>query len=815
MKKIKGLLLVLSSFGLLVACSPSETPSSNSKEPDSSQTTVEVAKLYGLKITHAPNKTTYKEGEKFDSTGMVITATYDDLSSKAVTNYTVAPNGPLTFEDKKVTISYTEGDITKSVTQDITVQSATALVSIAIKTPASKLEYSVGEKFDPMGMEIEATYGNGSKHIVTDYTITPAGELTKDDTSVTISYTEGDVTQSVTQAITVVDAVLTSLSIKTAPTKMVYNLGEEFDSTGLSVEGTYSNGKTESITNFEVSPNGKLGVNYTAIKVTAGGKSAYLNTKIRINAPEITEADYEGATELLFSDTSNYTLEGGASKSSWTSNPEKNVFDRLRCNKDANKKIIFEHDFSSLSDKNSAGFMTIMNDSRGGTKIEISTDNKETWNVVSEAKVDHNMIPADYKYPCKAIAGKGASDGANMNVYYCYYKLGSFLTEATGKVFIRFSYEDPKTKGWVGIDTEGSDLIHSVTFYDKLNLSHVLGEVSAKSLSIKEMPTKTSYYVGETFDPTGLVLEVTWSDDTKSEIRNGFTYDKTEGLTLEDTKVVLKYEGLTVDLTINVSRPLGELTGIEITTMPTKTSYHSGETFDPTGMVVSALYGEDTKAVINDYTYSPNRALTVEDKEVVVSYGGKSANVAITVTKTHIEPSDYTLAAELNFNDASNYTLLGGAAKGASRKDKDGVDVVRLRCNKTVGAYVQVQYKFDDSVDLTNAGFMFTCLRARLGTTVSMSTDGENFTKIIEAKVGDKYLPSEWEEFEDGILNNGKTDANMYRMYNHLPGLKKGDTVTILFGYQEAPSGATDKEGADIFRSVVFYSSLDLSKLTK
>lgn len=813
MKKIKGLILTLSSFAILASCSTNTQSSSDSAEPSSSQV-VAKAQLYGLKITHAPNKTTYKEGETFDKTGMVITAMYDDLTNKEVTGYTITPSGPLTFDDKKVTITYTEGIITKSVTQDITVESASALASIAIKTPATKLQYSVGEKFDSMGMEVEATYGNGSKHLVMNYTIAPSGELTKDDTSITISYTEGEVTKTATQAITVIDAVLTGIEIKTAPTKLVYNLGDELDKTGMTVEGTYSNGKTEAITDFEVSPSGKLGINDTTLKVTAKGKSAYWKTKIRINAPEITESDYEDATELLFSDTSNYTLEGGATKSTWSST-EKNTFDRLRCNKDTNKKIIFEHDFSSLSDKTNAGFMSIMNNSRGGTKIEISTDNKETWRTLSEAKTEYNMIPADYKYPCKTIAGKAATDGANMNVYYCYYKLGSFLTSTTSKVFIRFSYEDPKDKGWVGIDTEGSDLIHSVTFYNKLNLSHALGEVKVKSISVKTMPTKTSYYVGERFEPTGMILNITWSDDTTSEISSGYTYDKTEGLTLEDTKVTISYQGMTADVAITVSRPLGDLTGIEITTNPTKTSYSSGETFDPAGMVVSALYGEDTKVVITEYTYSPNRALIVDDTEVIVSYGGKTASIAITVTKTKLEASDYTVAAELNFNDADSYTLIGGATKGATRKYKDGTDAIRLRCNKKSGAYIQVQYTYDTNLDLSKAGFMFTGLHTRLGTVVSMSTDGETFTNIIEPKEGDKVLPAEWEEFEDGITNSGATDKNMYRMYNHLAGLKGGDTVTIRFGYKEAPTGSVDGEGADIFRSVVFYSSLDLSNLTK
>lgn len=819
-KKIKGFLLVISSLGLLMSCSQNDSSDPTSTEPDSSQNQPETINLYGLKITHAPDKTTYKEGEAFDPTGMVVTATYDDLTSKAVTDYTVSPNGPLTFEDKKVTISYTEGGITKTATQAITVESATALDSISIKTPATKLEYAAGERFDPMGMEIEATYANGNKHVVTDYTFTPNGELTLEDTSITISYKEGGVTKTVSQPIQVVKAVLRNISIKTGPTKMTYNFGEDFDATGLTVEGQYSNGKTLPVSDFTVSPSGKLGINDTVVKVSVateeGTKTAHLNTKITINAPEISEGDYEGAHELLFSNPNNYTLEGGASKSTWSSNPEKNVFDRLRCNSDVKKKITFEHDFSSLDDVSKAGFMSIMSDARGGTKIEISTDEKATWQTLSEAKEGYNMIPADYKYPCATIAGKPASDGNNKNVYYCYYDIGKFLSESAKKAYIRFSYEDPTDKGWLGIDKEGSDLIHSVTFYDRLYLSHVLGDITIRSLSIKQNPTKTSYYVGEKFDSTGLVLEATWSDGTVSDLTSGFQIDKNEGLSLEDTEIIISYGGVSTTLSISVTMPAGELTGIEITTNPTKTAYHVGDTFDPTGMVVSAVYGEDTKVVISDYTCSPDRALMLDDTKVTIAYEGQTAEVAITVTKIKIDEDDYVIAKTLDFNDENNYTLVGGAYKGTARQYKDnGSTAVRLRCKSDANSYIQIQYKYEDDVDLTNAGFMFTGLHQRLGTIVSMSTDGTNFTKIIEAKAGDKTISSEWEEFEDRIVSGANTDSNMYRMYNHLPGLTSGATVTLRFGYQTAPSGAVDKEGADIFGSVVFYSSLDLRKLSK
>ena len=83
-----------------------------------------VVTLTNIKITKTPTRTTYTEGEKFDKTGMVVTAEYSDGTRKKITNYTYFPSGVLKVTDKKVTISYTDGEVTKTVDQEITLINA-------------------------------------------------------------------------------------------------------------------------------------------------------------------------------------------------------------------------------------------------------------------------------------------------------------------------------------------------------------------------------------------------------------------------------------------------------------------------------------------------------------------------------------------------------------------------------------------------------------------------------------------------------------------------------------------------------------------
>lgn len=79
--------------------------------------------------------------------------------------------------------------------------------------------------------------------------------------------------------------------------------------------------------------------------------------------------------------------------------------------------------------------------------------------------------------------------------------------------------------------------------------------------------------------------------------------------------------------------PVKVLTGIEVTTQPTKVAYQVGETFDPTGMVVTGTYSDSTTEEITDYTFSPNGALATTDTEVTITKGDFTDTVSITVTE--------------------------------------------------------------------------------------------------------------------------------------------------------------------------------------
>ena len=139
---------------------------------------------------------------------------------------------------------------------------------------------------------------------------------------------------------------------------------------------------------------------------------------------------------------------------------------------------------------------------------------------------------------------------------------------------------------------------------------------------------------GETFNPEGMVVSAVYSDGSRKEVSD-YTVEPDGPLTVEDTAVIVTWNGMTAQVVISVRSGSSEtpvITGIEITTAPDRTEYKAGEEFDPEGMVVSAVYSDGRRQTITDYTYEPSGALTTENTEITVSWGGMTAVQEISVS---------------------------------------------------------------------------------------------------------------------------------------------------------------------------------------
>ena len=183
------------------------------------------------------------------------------------------------------------------------------LVSIAITTPPAKTTYVSGETFNPAGMVVTATYSNGATLKATGYSFSPDTALTDGTTSVTIEYTEGGVTKPAEQAITVVHR-LESISITTKPTKTTYEYGDSFQSAGMVVKATYSDGATANVTGYSCSPTllSTVGTQTITVSYTENSVTKTATTSVTVNRKTISAVPSQSGT---------LTYNGGSQSPTW------------------------------------------------------------------------------------------------------------------------------------------------------------------------------------------------------------------------------------------------------------------------------------------------------------------------------------------------------------------------------------------------------------------------------------------------------------------------------------------------------------------
>ena len=226
--------------------------------------------LESLTLTE-PDKKTYLVGEELDLTGLNVTANYTFGDSKPVTGYTVSGFDPETTGQQTITVSYTENGVTKTASFTVTVE-APILTSISV-TPPAKTTYIVGEPFEHSGMSVTAHYSNCPDRGVSNY------ELSGDDTSqpgtktVTVRYTEGNITKTATFEINVIEkeAVLTGITAEISTS--VYRIGDTLDRDSLVVTAHYEGGTSKEVTVYDVSEldSSTQGVKTLTVTYTEGG----------------------------------------------------------------------------------------------------------------------------------------------------------------------------------------------------------------------------------------------------------------------------------------------------------------------------------------------------------------------------------------------------------------------------------------------------------------------------------------------------------------------------------------------------------------
>ena len=379
-------------------------------------------------------------------------------------------------------------------------------------------------------------------------------------TSITIKWESG------------VAKVLKSIEVSGTPTKTTYEEGEAFDPTGLVVTGTYDDGTQKEITDGIVWAKDpeilKLGTTSVDVKASVGNITSNIYTVTGITVKEkVTLIGIEATkgTPDDFWKGDKFNKNGITVTALWSDNSESDVTEQCQ---------FTEPDMTTAGKKT----VTVTYENKECTyEIEVKTieNTKETAYTVSEAKklIDAGKDLATQVY-VKGVVSEivtkynpdfgnvsfdvsvdGSTEGEQFRFYRTQKDAENTYTEdpnievgATVKgCGTLLLYKDKKTQKEIYEFAAGNYLVEYKAPVEKV----------LKSIAISGEATKTTYFEGETFDPTGLVVTATYEDESTRVVTNGVKWTCTpETLTLGATEVNVtatygeKTAGKTVAVTV-------------------------------------------------------------------------------------------------------------------------------------------------------------------------------------------------------------------------------------------------------------------------
>lgn len=194
-----------------------------------------------LEVTHMPTKARYFVGETFDSTGLVITAYYNDNTSEQVTGYTLSSPDMSAYGSKTVTVTFDEKTMDFSIL-------VVDISGIEVKTMPTKVEYQKGDVFDTTGLSILVKYTDGTSETkTTGFEVSGFDSSSVGEKTITVTYK----THTATFKVTVYD--LSGIRITSFPSKVYYKIGESFNPSGLTVAEVRQDGTEKEITDYDIS----------------------------------------------------------------------------------------------------------------------------------------------------------------------------------------------------------------------------------------------------------------------------------------------------------------------------------------------------------------------------------------------------------------------------------------------------------------------------------------------------------------------------------------------------------------------------------
>ena len=300
------------------------------------------------------------------------------------------------------------------------------------------------------------------------------------------------------------------------------------------------------------------------------------------------------------------------------------------------------------------------------------------------------------------------------------------------------------------------------------NQLYYLFRKALESIAVKTQPTKTAYNVNDHFDPTGLVITLTYNNNETEDVayagnESDFTFTPTTSasLTLENTSVRITYDGKYVDQAITVTRipttlswsanSYDEVEGASTHNFPTLTTSPanlSGVTYSSSNTEVASI--NQTSGAITLTGATGETTITASFAQTSVYAAATPATYTLTITedtdpRLEVDPNSLTFTnVAVNENDTKSFELYGFhlTADASLAIDGDGKDMFSVTSSIEKDASDEIAEDVEVTYAPTAAGTHVATLTITSGDvskTVSLNGTAKN-KYTITWKVGGAEL---------------------------------------------------------------------------
>lgn len=599
----------------------------------------------GITVSKMPEKTTYYQGELFDSTGLEISKTYSDGTLETITDYELSGFDSSSAGTKAITVTASG----KTTTFEISVSEA-SIAAISVTTMPSKVNYHIGKEFDSTGIVVTATASDGNTIDVTkDCTYSGFDSSSPKQCEIAVHYSSSTCAFEITimqpERISNIES-----------TSGIYFVGDttEVKVTGITVEYSDGSERIESgyvVENKVLSESGTIPISVKYFNVIGVvNVSVYSSLLLHIGSP-----NYEDVTANFDPSTNTLTISGtGKLTDSLSDNLENiNIPNNLytRCTtlffEDGITEVVgsFGGDFKSLTDINFPNTITYIDTDSFpiflGTRLEIPAS---VSTIYSDAfKSCPNLTEIIFHEGLEEI-GEGSFEGCNSlkNIVFpeSLWALDYAFSDITldyieiGRKNIAFD-SNIRVPDCKNLTIRGGDIdqifytnsLENLTL--KKNVVFSRTSVFSKCSALKSATIENGITVipEECFKDTQLA-NVSIPTSVASIGENAFKTSVTTNITLN--KKTNEISGSPWGATGTITW-LILATRIEVSHMPTKTRYFVGEPFDTTGLVITVYYADNTSTQATGYTLSSPDMSVYGNKTVTVTFDEKTVDFSILV----------------------------------------------------------------------------------------------------------------------------------------------------------------------------------------